>query len=224
MGGNTEKSVVITFETIYEILRREKSKEDIQKLDDSFFEDVVKYLNEKTDFKLDSSKKNDMFSSFTGDDVVIQIQNIKKILKELYDRREKKIIDIAVNKARTNSSLISTNALLGHEKILFESIVSILLSNRNNILFPLLNGEAPVSVKFPESKPELKSSHHTSVPVSSNKFSGKLIRFLEPVDAFVGSELEEYGPFSANDRAYIPPEIASILIENGKAVELSGNQ
>ncbi len=217
-----EKSVVITFETIYEILRREKSKDDIQKLDDSFFGDVVKYLNEKKDFKLDSSKKNDLFSSFTGDDVVVQIQNTKKILKELYDRRERKIIEMALNKARTNSNLISTNSLLGHEKILFESVVSILLTYRNNVLFSLLSGENPAgfSVRFADANKESEfvSSH------ASAKSVGKLIRFLESVDAFVGSELEEYGPFNANDRAYIPPEIARILIENGKAVELGSNQ
>lgn len=207
-----EKSVVITFETIYEILRREKNKEDIHKLDDTFFDDVIKYLNDKNDFKIDSSKKNDEFSSFTHDDVLIQIQNIKKILREIYDRRERKIIDMAIIKARTNSNLISTQNLLDNEKRLFESVVSVLLENRNNILFPVLNGVAPIGMSIKTSVEQNKSQIDKS---------GKHIRFLESIDAFVGSELEEYGPFNANDSAFIPNEIANILIENGKAIEIN---
>ena len=41
------KEVAITFETIYEILRREKNKEDLQRIDNDFFQDVLNYLKEK---------------------------------------------------------------------------------------------------------------------------------------------------------------------------------
>ena len=56
------KEVAITFETIYEILRREKNKEDLQRIDNDFFQDVLNYLKEKQQIYLDSLKKTDLFS------------------------------------------------------------------------------------------------------------------------------------------------------------------
>ena len=41
------KEVNITYETLYELLKREKDMTDLQKLDSSFFNDFVDYLNEK---------------------------------------------------------------------------------------------------------------------------------------------------------------------------------
>ena len=40
-------NIKITLETLYDFLRNEKKKEDLQKLDQAFFFDVVSYLREK---------------------------------------------------------------------------------------------------------------------------------------------------------------------------------
>ena len=80
------KEIVISYETLFELLRREKEREALQKLNDSFFEDVVNYINEKKK----SLAENESSSSFgERDKIDQQIRNIKKILKELYERREK---------------------------------------------------------------------------------------------------------------------------------------
>ena len=42
-----QKEVVVTFETLYDALRREKSRDDLQNLPKSFFTDVLVYLREK---------------------------------------------------------------------------------------------------------------------------------------------------------------------------------
>jgi len=47
---------IITFETIYEILRIEKSRNELQKLDNDFFKRVIHYIEEKT--SRNRSKKN----------------------------------------------------------------------------------------------------------------------------------------------------------------------
>ena len=41
------KEVNITYETLFEILKREKDMADLQKLDANFFDNFVQYLNEK---------------------------------------------------------------------------------------------------------------------------------------------------------------------------------
>ena len=38
---------IITYETVYETLRKEKFKNDLQQLEETFFNDVVKYLEER---------------------------------------------------------------------------------------------------------------------------------------------------------------------------------
>ena len=39
--------VIITYETLYELLRREKSRKELQKLDPNFYQRVTNYLEEK---------------------------------------------------------------------------------------------------------------------------------------------------------------------------------
>ena len=41
------KEINITYETLFELLKREKDLTDLQKLEPSFFNDFVDYLNEK---------------------------------------------------------------------------------------------------------------------------------------------------------------------------------
>ena len=48
----------------------------------------------------------------------------------------------------------------------------------------------------------------------------KFVKFVQPIEQFVGPELELYGPFEAEARAYLPTQIADILIGEGRAVEI----
>ena len=50
--------VIITYDTLYEILRREKFRNELQLLDVEFFDNVLSYLNEKSVI-LDSQKNRD---------------------------------------------------------------------------------------------------------------------------------------------------------------------
>ncbi len=206
------KEVAITFETIYEILRREKNKEDLQKLEYSFLKDVLDYLKEKQQIYNDSLKKTDLFSISERENTLLQIQNIKKLLKELYDRREKKIIEMALIRSKTKSNIINTSNLLDEEKELYNSLVSTLNNYRESIINSVIEMRdvKPVFV-VEEIKEEISKIPELSVTK---------IRFLEQVDTFIGKELEEYGPFKPNDVAYIPNELANIILGQGKAVKI----
>ena len=54
--------VNITYETLFEILRREKNREELQKLDESFFNDVLNYVKEKKQQLNDLQTKDDLFA------------------------------------------------------------------------------------------------------------------------------------------------------------------
>jgi DNA replication initiation complex subunit (GINS family) len=211
----TAKEVVLTYETLYELLRREKSREELQKLDETFFKDTLNYLREKQQAYDDNLTKNDIFSQSERDKLHIQLANIKKILKDLYDIRERKIINMAVNKSRISANIVDTANLLAQEQAMFESLHSVLSQYRTGVLHRLLEQREPDILPIVLPLPEEKQPE----PAQETP-ANKTIRFLGKVDQFVGKELEMYGPYEQDDEATIPAELADILISEGKAAEL----
>ena len=49
--------VNITYETLFDLLRRERSRNELQELEETFYEDVKKYLEEKQNMLVDNGKK-----------------------------------------------------------------------------------------------------------------------------------------------------------------------
>jgi DNA replication initiation complex subunit (GINS family) len=210
------KEINITYETLFELLRREKTREELQKLDNTFFEDVVNYLKDKK-AALDKPK-DDLFAAEERRKAEIQFENIKKILKEFYERREKKIINMAMDMSRIsmgalNSEIVDTSAMLKEEKELFDCVVEILNNNRKGILYNVLEAMIPNVEKkeIKETKEETKEVE-TGSEVSKEEPNQKMVRFLHAVPKFVGKDLEEYGPFEQEDIANLPDEIADVLI------------
>jgi len=208
----TSKEVVLTYETLYEILRKERSRDELQKLDENFFKDSLNYLREKQQAYDENLAKNDIFSQGERDKLHIQLANIKKILKDLYDVRERKIINMSINSSRTRSNIVDTAHLLSQESAMFESLCTVLTRYRTGILHRLLE-QRDLDVLPEAVEEEVKEEVQPDNGL-------KKIKFLENVDSFAGKELEMYGPYSANDEAELPPELAEVLISQGRAVEL----
>lgn len=205
------KEVVITYETLYDALRKEKSRDELQQVSATFLVDVISYLKEKQQAFDATQGKLDLFSSAEREKLTVQLQNIRKILKEFYDRREKKIVDIAINKSRTQSNIIDTSNMLEHEKSLYRSLTGLFDKFRDNVLIKIFELKEPVV--------ETELEQKQSVPVLDAERKTKLVKFIQATEQFVGKELELYGPFEANDEAYLPVDIADILINKGSALE-----
>jgi len=110
---------MVTYNDLYEYLRKERYSEELQNLPKKFMSEVFKYFEEKKKF---SEKSDDMFS-----DVVIKtkkkLENAMAIFKELLTRRRKKILKLAFVASETGISKRDFDNLLGFEKELFEEIV-----------------------------------------------------------------------------------------------------
>lgn len=198
-----DRNVIITYETLYEILRREKLRAELQPLDKHFFQDIVGYLSEKQSILESQMSKSSIFSSSETQKTQKQIENVKRMVKELYERRENKIMQLALFSSRANDKT-EFHEMLEEEKQFFKNIVFILNDFRKNILFNIL------SLKNPElNKPkELKMD---------DKSNNKLIRFLYATPKFVGDDLKVYGPFEEEDLASLPLKVANVLIKNDRA-------
>ena len=212
------QEVIITYETLFELLKREKDTADLQRLEPSFFDNFVEYLNEKKDML---NKEDALFSYDEKKKVEKQIDNARRLIKEIYERREKKILNIALIKSRTKSHVIDTSALLDNEKKFLGEIEKVLNAYRENVIYNVMEGKQASQIKHQEK--EAKEEINAANDVEEETKSTKLVRFLHSVPKFVGTELEEYGPFAEEDIANLPMEIADLLIGKGKAEGIKEN-
>ena len=210
--------VNITYETLFELLRIEKNRDDLQELHPPFFDDVLQYLREKQQIFDESLVKEDLFSATEREKISTELNNIKKILKELYERREKKILNMALNKSRTKSNIIDTSKLLREESQFFEEIVGTLDRFRGGILTNMIDLRQPF---IEEPKVEKEEQHPAEEQKEGVQKDAKLVRFVHPIPKFIGKELEAYGPFEEEDMATLPNEIADVLIGKGRAEEVT---
>lgn len=163
----------ITLETLYDILRNEKKREDLQKLNDSFFIDVCSYMREKQ--AILESKQNavdELFAEGERDKLEYELRSIKRILKQIYELREKKIIDIAINKSRTGSEIIDSSSMLRLEKEFYYTSLQNLDAYRRGILLQLFKGELPEITIMPASS---YSSSLSSLPSPKKEIKEKPI-------------------------------------------------
>ncbi len=203
------QDVVITYETLYDILRREKMRAELQPLDKDFLQKVVKYLKEKQSILESQIKKVSVFSSSETQKTQKQIENIKRMVKELYERREKKIIESALFSSRMNEK-VSFQEMLKEESILYEKLIATLNSFRKGVLFNVLTLKEP-KIENEDKPKELKTE---------NKPNNKLVRFIHATPKFLGDDLKVYGPFEEENIAALPLKAAKILIKNERAEEI----
>ncbi|MBI2143298.1 DNA replication complex GINS family protein [Candidatus Woesearchaeota archaeon] len=250
MEGNSlqpEQSsrISVTYEALFDLVVREKSRDELQSLSPNFFAELVNYLNEKRSMlSVLSAEEKERASR--------QLQNINRLIRELYDRREKKTINMALARSRAGADIVDTSSLLAEEKAMFDGLVSHLDLFRNAVLNSLLEAKEPrlgnedrqaraealaaasriisspatsaisgTSFGMHGSGKEEAAGAATAEAETAENNATKLVRFLHPVPRFVGRELEVYGPFDQEDIANLPREIAEVLITKGRAEEIA---
>lgn len=182
--------IMITYNDLYEALRKERYSDELQLLNKSLLKDVSEYFSEKKKF---SDGDDDLFS-----DVVMKskkkLENAMSIFKELLLRRRKKILNLAFVASETGISKKDFENLLEFEKKLFEEIVKSLERADDNLHGEMIGGEK-----------------------AEDKY--KLVRFLDRTDEFMDLNGEAVGPFEKGEIANLDREVAQILVVD-KKIEL----
>jgi len=233
----------INYETLFDLLRREKNREELQTMDKDFYEQVLAYLKEKKDSL--SKKDDELFASAEREKLKIQFQNIRRIIKELYERREKKVINMAMSRARTGSDVIDTSALLPSEKEFFNEQVMLFIKFKDKVLDRILtlkefdNAKPEAEQKEPTDKKEEAeakveaeqqeappTSAAPAVPATSTGFVSasltdkKRIRITDLIPKFIGLKGEVLGPFNDGEEVELDAQIAELLVKRGKAEDV----
>lgn len=171
----------ITFEYIRKVQREEQYETKLSKIPEDFYEKVRNYIEQK---KKLIQKKRDKEGE-------MEIENIQKLLEEVYNRRETKILNQALISARTG---IPPQNLIKNEEKLFNQILDILKFSREKTL-----KTSPKKIKEKEE-------------------SGlKRVRFIKEIPEFVGVDLQKYGPYNEGEEAEIPKENAELMVNTGNA-------
>lgn len=113
------------------------------------------------------------------------------------------LLKIRIEKAVKSKELDYSN-LLDEERYILDSDDE-LRQRKDIVLSATLNGRLKLL--------ETVSKNHKSRSI--------VVRFLKPIDQIVGSDLEKYGPFDAEDVATLPFENATALIGKKIAVKIS---
>ena len=181
---------MITYNELYDALRRERYSEQLQPIPKNFIKEVSAYLKDK---KQIANKDNDDFS-----DTILktkkQFENSIAIFKELILRRKKKILELAFIAAETGISKRDFENMLAIEKEAFEGIMKALEKGDEKI------------------KALLKSADG-----GEEKAKNKMIVFNDNTEEFLDLEGNQLGPFKKGDVANLSEEIANILIIDKKA-------
>ena len=200
---------IITYDKLYEVLRLEKYKKELQKLDIDFYNKVVKYLDEKNSILQSQEGKDSVFASQSIAKTKRQLENTRMILKELYEKREGKIIQSALFSSRTGEKSQETDAMLDDEFKFYTALVALFDNYKNGILLNILQGKLP----------QIKESI-TNIENKISEKTNRLVRFLNAVPQFVGNDMNTYGPFDTEDVANLPEKVSEILIKNNRAEEI----
>lgn len=181
---------MITYNDLYEALRKERYSEQLQPLQKGFVKEVAMYLKQKGDL---IEKDQNIFSEELKK-LKKQLENSVSIFKELLLRRKKKLLDLAFVSAETGISKRDFENMLNFEKNVFDKIMSAIHDGDKEVE-KILSGKDST---------ETEDEH-------------KLVVFKNDAEEFLDLEGNKLGPYKEGDIVNLPQEIANILIVDGKA-------
>lgn len=210
-----DKEINLTYETLFELLRREKTKAELQKLDNSFYSDLIDYMKEKKNLLEEKRKNLSLENQGDVTKLMLQFENIRKIVKELYERREKKISTMALLSSRMEQNATNDVNMLNEEKQLFSDLQSLLGNYRSFILENLFMFKTPQILKLANKMEETEKGKTNLLHKDT-----LLVRFLNPLPKFLGENLESHGPFEEEEIAPLPLNIAKVLLSKGRVEKI----
>lgn len=198
---------VITYETIRNAHRAEKD-EELQRLPEGFFTSVRNW------FRL----KENMHDTTS----LLENENAKKLLEDIINRRQKKIVLAALS---TSRGQMPPSGLNDEERKFFDDIVNLLKGFKGDMNEKFRSFDDIVQEKVQEAKRSIEEMKPIVVEDTQENFeirpNGKLlIKILSDLPRFVGSDMQNYGPLANGDIVTVPQEVGKLLISRKVAEQI----
>ena len=184
----------INYKTLRRIQQQEKTSPLLTKIYQKFYQKFSEYLKnlQRIAEKEDDANKLKLFDD--------EIQNTKKIAFNIYELREKKIIQAALSKVRGGKPDLKN--LLEIEKRLYDSLVKQIIVSREEILEQKL-----------EKKTDVKSAPETGKKEEKSN-TNAIVRVTQGTPEFVGTNMKTYS-LRKDDVLTLPKEMSEPLLKRG---------
>jgi len=180
---------MITYQELYEYLRKEKYSETLQQLPNDFISQVSAFLQEQ---QTQSNSEEASFLEGIGKNKK-QFENSVSLFKELMLRRKKKLLNLVFVATETGIMKRDYENMLSIERDVFDKMVKI----------------------FEEADKELSKKLYQE----GSHLGGEniMVIFSQDTEQFVDLDGKVIGPFKAGELVYLDKKIAEILVTSGKA-------
>ncbi len=188
----------MNYEDLRKFQRMERNAPHLAELDKNFYSQLIELIKEH--------KKN-YERSKSMDDLKV-LENIFKISKDIFERREQKILMKSLRCVKTGET--EDDRIIEMEKELFDDLKLALKENRTGFESILTGDTVPMSAKDTKAMLEqkLESINGNSIPEDLNTV---LVRILKNIPKFVSSDMQEYGPFAVSEMKKLPKKEAELL-------------
>jgi len=204
-----------TYEDIYELYRNERFSTDLQELTPADLKKIKNYFEEKNKETKSQDQSLNLFSTHNRAKIQVELSNATRVVKDLLERRERKVISRAVFNSRSEDSLRDTSNMLKIEEELYDQLTVLLKRFRKGFLATIDNdGNYPLEIMQPlklredVDVKELVAPEPVEIP--------KQYYALENIPEFFGPDMGKFGPFSSGDMVKAPQEIINILLPQNK--------
>jgi DNA replication initiation complex subunit (GINS family) len=193
----------MNYEDLRRFQRMERNSSKLGELSRGFYDELSQLLSsQKAKCKEGQAEETKVF------------ENMIKTARDVFDRREQKILTKAMRFARTNET--EKDVITDEEKTLFEKLSEDLKKSRQDFEMLLIGNGKARDLK--------KIQNINDIPAINNGQAGEdlnivMVRILKKVPKFVSGDLKEYGPFEANSIVKLPRKEADLL-SNRNFIEL----
>jgi DNA replication initiation complex subunit (GINS family) len=206
----------ISYKTLRKIQQAEKNSPQITQIKKGFYDEVTSFLHE-LEKRLEQEKKPQKQMLLAE-----ECQNIEKIIRNIYEQREKKIMLAAIAKARGGNPSVKT--LLSEEKTFFDELYQDIVLFRKKIFRSTDEQNEqeiqPTETSTPATTMEKKKE--TNAKQESNEQhpnTHPVLRIVEEIGSFVGTDNITY-TLHKGDIVSLPDDMASMLLNKKAAIQV----
>ena len=217
----------ITYKTLRKIQQAEKNSPQITQINKEFYRDVTVFLKQLEKRLVEEKKPQKQML------LAEESQNIEKIIRNIYEHREKKIMLAAISKARGGNP--SIKHLLPEEKTFFDELYKNIVSFRKQIFSDETKDDRSKAKETKESESKESSTDEKRVEKIDNSVQPEekqettpanthpVLRIQEDIPSFVGTDNQTY-TLHKGDIISLPKDMAKMLLNKKVAKEIKSDQ
>ena len=159
-----------TYEDIYELFRNEQYSSDLQTLTINDLKKIKKYFEEKNSETKNQDQSLNLFSTHNRAKIQVELSNATRIVKDLLERRERKVISRAVFNSRSDDSMRDTSNMLTLEEELYDKLIKFFKKRTLNIKAPYKIQGSQIQKKVWSELKKIRPGHTKTYGEIAKKF------------------------------------------------------